>query len=86
MLLGDVTVIGVGSTTNVSTTTTDSTGAQTTESLPRTLMTLAVDQADAQKVVHAKDSQIPMSFGLRSGTSRIDQDMPGTGLSNLFQH
>ncbi len=41
ILLPKITVIGVGSTTPVSTTTTDeSTGNQTTEQLPRTLLTL----------------------------------------------
>ena len=48
-----VTVLGVGSTTPVSTTTTDETGASTTEQLPRTLLTLAVDQEEAQKVLFA---------------------------------
>ena len=38
-----VTVLGVGSTTPVSTTTTDETGASTTEQLPRTLLTLSLD-------------------------------------------
>ena len=39
ILLDRVTVLGVGSTTPVSTTTTDESGASTTEQLPRTLLT-----------------------------------------------
>jgi pilus assembly protein CpaB len=54
VLLPKVTVIGVGSTTPVSTTTTDQSGAQTTEALPRTLLTLAVDQGEAQKIMYAQ--------------------------------
>ena len=44
-----VTVLGVGSTTPVSTTTTDESGASTTEQLPRTLLTLSVDQTQARE-------------------------------------
>jgi pilus assembly protein CpaB len=83
VLLPNVTVIGVGSTTTVATTTTDATGAQTTESLPRTLMTLALDQKDAQKVIFAKNGGSTLTFGLRSSTSQIAA-MPPTNLSNLF--
>jgi pilus assembly protein CpaB len=54
VLLDKVTVIGVGSTTPVSTTTTDQSGAQTTEQLPRTLLTLALVQESAQKVLFAQ--------------------------------
>ena len=42
-------VIGVGDTTVISTTTTDEEGAQTTEQIPRTLLTLAVDQDEAER-------------------------------------
>src|SRR5690242_12564566 len=54
LLLAKVTVIGVGSTTPVSTTTTDQSGSQTTEQLPRTLLTLAVSQDEAQKVLYSQ--------------------------------
>lgn len=53
VLLPDAEVIAVGTTTMVPTTTTDQTGAQTTEQLPRTLFTLGVSQRDAQKVLYA---------------------------------
>ena len=49
-----VTVLGVGNTTPVSTTTTDETGASTTEQLPRTLLTISVEQnADGEGALRA---------------------------------
>ncbi len=66
-----VTVIGVGSTTTVSTTTTDETGTATTEQMPRTLMTLAVNQEEAERVSLAyKNSDI--WFALRTEKSKVD--------------
>jgi pilus assembly protein CpaB len=50
---GRVTVLGVGSTTPVTTTTTAEDGTQQTEQLPRTLLTLALSQEEAQKVILA---------------------------------
>lgn len=83
MLLPRVTVIGVGSTTVVSTTTTDQTGAQTTEQLPRTLMTLAVDQADAEKVIFAaRNSEV--SFALLTDKSSVKQG-PGVTSDSVFR-
>ena len=49
LLLADVEVIGVGTTTLLSTTTTDETGAQTTEEIPKTILTLALDPGRTQK-------------------------------------
>ena len=54
LLMADVEVIGVGTTTLLSTTTTDETGAQTTEEIPKTILTLALSQEDAEKVILAK--------------------------------
>jgi pilus assembly protein CpaB len=83
LLLPRVTVIGVGSTTVVSTTTTDQTGAQTTEQLPRTLMTLAVDQADAEKVIFAsRNSEV--SFALLTDKSNVKQG-PGVTSNSVFR-
>jgi pilus assembly protein CpaB len=71
-------VIGVGTTTVVSTTTTDQTGAQTTEQLPRTLLTLAVDQADAEKIIFAaRNSEV--SFALLTDESKVK---PGPGVTS----
>ena len=84
LLLPDVTVIGVGSTTPVSTTTTDQTGAQTTEQLPRTLLTLALSQEDAQKVLFSQGNG-ELAFGLLpvDGKASVKTGVR-TGFDNLF--
>lgn len=83
VLLTRVTVLGVGSTTPTTTTTTTAQGAQTVENLPRTLMTLAVDQQQAQKVLFAL-SNGELAFGLLTGNSTVRPD-PGTNAGNLFR-
>lgn len=83
ILLPRVTVLGVGSTTPTTTTTTTAEGAQTTEQLPRTLMTLAVDQADAQKVLFAS-SNGELAFGLLTGNSAVQPD-GGVTAADLFR-
>jgi pilus assembly protein CpaB len=83
LLLPRVQVIGVGTTTVVSTTTTDESGEQTTEQLPRTLMTLAVDQADAEKVIFAaRNSEV--SFALLTDKSTV-RSGPGVNSDNVFR-
>lgn len=84
LLLPDVTVIGVGSTTPVSTTTTDQTGAQTTEQLPRTLLTLAVSQDEAQKVLFSQGNG-ELAFGLlpTDGKASVKTGVR-TDFDNLF--
>lgn len=83
LLLPRVQVIGVGTTTVVSTTTTDKTGEQTVEQLPRTLMTLAVDQADAEKVIFAaKNSEV--AFALLTNKSNVKSG-PGVSSANVFR-
>ncbi|MCZ4499592.1 MAG: hypothetical protein JWQ74_2145 [Marmoricola sp.] len=69
-LLTDVEVIAVGTTTVVATTTTDATGAQTTEQLPRTLFTLGVTQKQAQKVLYGTATG-ELSFGLVNKDSKV---------------
>lgn len=83
VLLPRVTVLGVGSTTPTATTTTTAEGAQTTEALPRTLMTLAVDQTEAQKVLFAS-SNGELAFGLLTGNSTVRPDA-GTTAGDLFE-
>ncbi len=68
ILLTRVTVLGVGSTTPVSTTTTDETGASTTEQLPRTLLTLSLNQAQTQKVLLGASTG-ELAFGLLTDLS-----------------
>lgn len=83
LLLPKVEVIGVGTTTVVSTTTTDSTGQQTTEQLPRTLLTLALSQADAEKVLYAS-SNGELALGLLNDKSQVSSDQ-GVSAANLFR-
>lgn len=83
LLLPKVQVLGVGSTTPVSTTTTDTQGQQTTEQLPRTLLTLAVDQDEAQRVLFAQGNG-ELALGLLTESSKVAAG-PGTSLSGLFK-
>lgn len=84
VLLPEATVIGVGTTTVVATTTTDPTGAQTTEQLPRTLLTLSLDQTDAEKVIYAtRSGEFQLTFGLRTATSAVAKTA-GTAANQLF--
>lgn len=86
VLLPDVTVIGVGSTTPISTTTTDqSTGDQKTEQLPRTLLTLAVSPADAQKILFAQgNGELAFVLLPADGTTTIKRGA-STDFDNLFK-
>jgi pilus assembly protein CpaB len=83
LLLDRVTVIGVGSTTQVTTTTTDPEGAQTVEQLPRTLLTLSLDQDQVEKVLFAQGHG-ELAFALLTPDSRIDIDA-GTTAPQLFE-
>ncbi|MBB6626411.1 Flp pilus assembly protein CpaB [Nocardioides sp. KIGAM211] len=83
VLLDRVTVLGVGSTTPVSTTTTDQSGQQTTEQLPRTLLTLSLDQKDAQRVLFASANG-ELAFALLTGSSSVSSGPAVTSL-NLFK-
>jgi pilus assembly protein CpaB len=82
LLLPRVTVLGVGSTTPVSTTTTDETGASTTEQLPRTLLTLALDQRDAERVIYASTNG-ELAFGLLTDNSTVAPSSPVTATDLL---
>lgn len=83
LLLPKVTVLGVGSTTPVSTTMTDARGQQSTEQLPRTLLTLALDQADAQKVLFAQGNG-ELALALLTNDSTVAPG-PATTLNSLFK-
>lgn len=82
MLLDRIAVLGVGSTTPITTTTTTEEGT-TTEQLPRTLLTLAVTKAQAEKILYAQ-SVGELAFGLTTETSQLP---PGQGANadNLFR-
>ena len=83
LLLPRVKVIAIGSTTVISTTTTNPGGAQTTEQLPRTLFTLAVDQTDAEKIMLAATTG-ELSFGYLNEKSEVKPG-PGTTTDTLFR-
>lgn len=82
LLLPRATVLAVGSTTPVSTTTTDQTGQQTVEQLPRTLITLALSQEDAQRVMFAQGNG-ELAFAL-VGEDTTVRPGPGVTTQNLF--
>jgi pilus assembly protein CpaB len=80
LLLPKVTVLNVGSPQPPTTsTTTDENGTQTTEQLPRTLLTIAVNQKEAQKVILASKA-LDLTFGLLTEKSQVK---PGPGTSTL---
>lgn len=70
LLLPDIEVLGAGDTSLLTTTTTDQTGAQTSEQLPKTILTIAVTQADAQKVIYADRNQ-DLTFALINEESTV---------------
>jgi pilus assembly protein CpaB len=77
VLLDRVTVLGVGSTTPVTTTTTAEDGTQQTEQLPRTLLTLALSQDQAQKVILASKT-LDVTFALLTKESDVSPDAATT--------
>jgi pilus assembly protein CpaB len=83
LLLPKVQVIGAGTTTVVATTTTDASGAQTQEQLPKTLLTLAVNQAEAERVLFASANG-ELSFGLLNNDSAVATSA-GVTPNNLFR-
>jgi pilus assembly protein CpaB len=83
LVLPRVTVLGVGSTTPTQTTTTTAEGEQTTEQLPRTLLTIAVEQREAEKVQYAAYTG-EVSFGLLTDASDVGAS-PGVDAGNLFK-
>lgn len=85
VLLTRVTVIAVGSTTPVTTTTTTQgqDGQQVAETLPRTLITLSVSQTQMQRVLLGQQ-QGELSFALLTDDSKVTI-APPTTVENLFQ-
>ncbi|QCX27144.1 Flp pilus assembly protein CpaB [Nocardioides jishulii] len=82
LLLPKVTVLAAGSTTLVAQTSTEADGTATTEQLPRTLLTLAVDQDQAERIKYAAANG-ELSFGLLSEDSKV-QRSNGVTAKNLF--
>lgn len=87
LLLKRVLVLGVGDTsTTTKTTTTTTDGAQTTEEVPKTLLTLAVDQADAEKVLFATSQAADhgdLAFALLTDKSKTTYTH-GASWANLY--
>jgi pilus assembly protein CpaB len=83
LLLPKVTVLNVGSPQPPATSTTDGSDgeAATTENLPRTLLTLAVTQKEAQKVILASKA-LDLTFGLLTTNSKV---APAPGTSTAIQ-
>jgi pilus assembly protein CpaB len=80
LLLPDVTVLNVGSPQPPTTSTkTEADGTETTEQLPRTLLTIAVTQKEAQKVI-VSSKALNLTFGLLTNDSVVH---PGPGTSTL---
>ena len=81
VLLDRVQVIAVGPSTISSTTTTD--GQTTnTEEIPTAILTLALDQEQAQKVI-LSTTDGAMYFALLDDKSEIDTNLPATTTADL---
>jgi pilus assembly protein CpaB len=81
LLLSDIEVIAVGSTSLITKTVTDETGAQTTEEVPKAIVTIAVDQKDFERTMLA-DRNGDLTFGLMTEDSDVG---PSSGTSDLFK-
>lgn len=85
LLLKRVLVLGVGSTSTTTTTSTTPDGAATTEEVPRTLLTVAVSQADAERLMFAStDTNGRLAFALLNEKSKSQPDR-GIGWQNLHK-
>lgn len=82
LLLPKVQVIGVGTTTVSAKTITTEAGAEVTEQIPRTILTVALNQKDAEKLIFASRNS-DVSFALLSKNTKI-VDQPGVSASQLM--
>lgn len=76
ILLPKVQVVGVGTTSVSSRTTTDDDGNETVEEVPRTILTIAVTQQQAEAVIYSSRNG-SLTFALRTDKTRV-VDRPGT--------
>jgi pilus assembly protein CpaB len=83
LLLPRVQVLGIGATGTTTSTKTNKKGEQTTEEIPQTLMTLAVNQEDAQRVLFAATNGELAVGLLTKDSSETKSDF--TTEQNLFQ-
>lgn len=84
LLLDKVTVLGAGDTTMTAKTTTDTLdGTEVVETLPKTLLTLSVDQEEAEKIILGGKTG-ELWFGLLTEESVVEYD-DGTSVQDLFE-
>jgi pilus assembly protein CpaB len=83
LLLSDVEVIGVGTTSLLTETTTDETGAQTTEEVPKAILTVALDLQDTKKVILARKNQ-DLTFALMNDDSDASASAPPVFADSVF--
>jgi pilus assembly protein CpaB len=81
-LLSNVTVLGVGSTSTVTSTRTNDDGASETQEIPQTLMTVAVSQKEAEKLLWGA-TYGELSFALVNKDSELSRSGP-VNEPNLF--
>lgn len=82
VLLPKAEVIAVGPSTFTTTTSSTATGQTNTEQVPNAILTLALDQADAQKLIYASQNG-QLYFGLLTADSKVNPGGPTTA-DNLF--
>lgn len=82
VLLTRVPVIGVGTTSVASRTTQTDEGAQVTEEVPRTILTVAVTQAEAEKLIFA-DRTSDLTVALVGDGTKINDEPGVTGVDIL---
>lgn len=83
LLLSEVQVIGVGQTGMSAMTTKSAEGEETVEAIPTTILTVALEQADAEKLILAKQTTC-LTMALLTDKSDV-AGSPGTGMTDLFQ-
>lgn len=94
-LLSNVEVLAVGpSTTTTTSSTTNNDGNPSTtnkEQIPTAILTLALTQSEAEKVIYAGGAAVPgakfqaLYFGLMDKNSKVDTASAGASLGNLFK-
>jgi pilus assembly protein CpaB len=82
-LISPITVLGVGGTSTITSTTTSKAGESTTEPIPQTLVTLAVTQRQSEQLLWAA-SYGQISFALVNKNSELG-NTPRVAEQNLFQ-
>lgn len=82
IVLPRVQVVGVGTTSVTSRTTRSDDGEQVTEEVPKTILTIALSQEEAEKLIHA-DRTTELTFALLTDDTAA-QNEPGVGLAGVM--